>query len=286
MFYNKPDDVTYTQMAIYIDEHVYTDAPSEELDNLIFEYLFHLSLMLAHKGSIFTKSCYYEDFAFYLAKRVFLRLRNPKQFQLKPDGTPRMKKVKSCLNYLKKVLYPSKVDFEQETYCQAVIETEVYEISEVEVSLGNKMYESIDHLNAVEFESCLQDVPKTIRSYLQKIPYRSDPVMWSSIYISCLLTFLSTVTLSTAAKTRIASLKNDTAITIDLINSLYEKERYEEPILFHLEPEMADYIRVLVNTMRHLIAKDLSLDLHAYVPSQATARDLMLSDMYSTITKE
>ena len=39
MLFYKPKNLKYTTMAIYIDEHVYTDDCN---DNLIFEYLYHL----------------------------------------------------------------------------------------------------------------------------------------------------------------------------------------------------------------------------------------------------
>ena len=81
MMYEKPKDVTYTQMAIYIDQHAYDENQSEEKDNLIFEYLYHLIEMLAYKAKFFTRNQYYNDFALYVASSVFMRLKNPKQFQ-------------------------------------------------------------------------------------------------------------------------------------------------------------------------------------------------------------
>ena len=48
--YTKPKGVTYTQMAIKIDDMAYSDSCDDEL---LFEYLYHLSFMLAYKAKYF-----------------------------------------------------------------------------------------------------------------------------------------------------------------------------------------------------------------------------------------
>ena len=68
MLFYKPKNLKYTTMAIYIDEHVYTDDCN---DNLIFEYLYHLSYMLAHQGKFFQTFSDYDDFAIYCATNYF-----------------------------------------------------------------------------------------------------------------------------------------------------------------------------------------------------------------------
>ena len=65
MFYSKPKDVTYTGMAIFIDNHPLfnVDIIDPELENKIFEYLYHLSYMLAVKKCFFEKAKDYDDFS-------------------------------------------------------------------------------------------------------------------------------------------------------------------------------------------------------------------------------
>lgn len=50
MIYRKPDNVTYVDMCIYIDNTAYTDKHDAQT---IFEYLFHLVKHLAKKKDIF-----------------------------------------------------------------------------------------------------------------------------------------------------------------------------------------------------------------------------------------
>ena len=71
MMYTKPRDVSYTEMCIYIDEHIYSESYDE---NLIFEYLYHITLMLAKKNNYFNKLSDYDNFAIYGATHLFMRL--------------------------------------------------------------------------------------------------------------------------------------------------------------------------------------------------------------------
>ena len=71
MFYKKPYDISYTEMAIYVDNHIYSN---DRDDDKIFEYLYHISHMLAVKRCLFTSAKNYDDFSIYFATETFLRL--------------------------------------------------------------------------------------------------------------------------------------------------------------------------------------------------------------------
>jgi DNA modification methylase len=70
-------------MAKYIDDHVYTDDCD---DVLVFKYIYFLISMLAYQAQYFKSAQYYDDFALSGASRVFMRLRNPKQFEVDENG--------------------------------------------------------------------------------------------------------------------------------------------------------------------------------------------------------
>lgn len=175
-------------------------------DNKLFEYLWHLSLMLARKANFFNKTYYYEDFATYNATRIFFRIKNPKQF----DDSSSMQKIKSSLNYLKATLYPSKVDFEQEHYSQVISYSNSDEEDvafDVHYSFSDKLSESVDELTRVEFTQCLNDIITTFKWYLEKLPYNKNSVIWKNIYISCLLTILNSIVIDNKTYDRISSFK-------------------------------------------------------------------------------
>lgn len=270
--FQKPEDVRYVDMAIYIDEHVY----EENFDaNLIFDYIYQLINMLAHKASLFKNNQYYEDFALKSATSIYMRLTNKKQFEFDENGQPKLPRVKSVLNYIKKTLYAMKVDFEQEEYEKVQPELEAaYSYSE-EYSLHNRLMESVDRLRVTDFSICMHDVCKTIKNYLSHIPYRNDRAVWGNIYLSCLLSLLNSITLSNKNKKRISRLGE--RATSEIIYSMYEQERLDQVILFRLDESMRGYINILTNSIRHLIAKDLASCLDIYVPSEVGIQNLLKS---------
>ena len=130
-------------MCIWIDSNVYTDT-CDELK--LYEYLYHLANMLAHEHKYFIKYEYYDEFALYSASKLFMRLRDPRQFC--SDGSPKLTQVKSVLNYLKTVIYPYKVDFEQQFYAESTQEfsitlTDTYELG-THISEETTVFERIE----------------------------------------------------------------------------------------------------------------------------------------------
>lgn len=279
MIFVKPNNLKYTTMCIWIDEHAYTDDCDDEK---LFEYLYYIAIMLAHKGKYFKKAKDYEDFAIYMASQTFFRLKNPKQFQLKSDGTYRMKQVKSVLNYMKSTIYPRKVDFQQQYYSQTNVITESTDYY-TEYSFADKLTNSIDALTAKEFELCLDDVVKTCKGVISSIPQEKNTAELQNIYVSCLLTFLNSITLTNFDKNRIKRYSKNTSNKIDALVDLYKAESNQAPILFHLDENMSDYITVLVRKMKRAIASDLSHNLHAYVPSNQGMELLALSNLNGAI---
>lgn len=273
MLYKKPKDLRYVDMAIAIDEMAYSDHCD---DQLMFEYLYHLSYMLAKKEGYFNSSAYYDDFAAYLATDVFLRIKNKKQFILNEDGEPQLEKIKSCLNYLRAVMYPRKVSFEQTVYSQ-IYTTDPDDDPSVafEWDFKQKLFQSVDELSVKDFELCLGDIIQTSRAFLQRIPYKSDKIEWNNIYLSCMLSMLNSITINNRVKERIKNFKYDKRFLSKFIDKLYADEEMDSTILYHVDPEMKDYITILTRRLKHVIAKDLSLSLHTYIPTDLGMKDLL-----------
>lgn len=274
MIYKKDPKIKYTDMCKYIDDHIYTDNFDE---NLVYEYLFHISNMLAHKGKFFNKQTDYENFALYMATLVYLRLTNKKQYILKEDGTPKLKKIKSVLNYIKKIIDPRRIDFQQEFYAQTIVEEEVPEFND-EYSLSAKLSNSIESDSLKNFKECLGDVILTSKAFLSKIPYISDRCEWKNIYMSCLLSFLNSITLTNRDKQRIASLSN-LERQVKLTEELYLKGYKDTTILYHLDPIMKDYITVLTTRLKHALAKDISYSLHSYTSNANNLKNIIFSEI-------
>ena len=108
MTYNKPDNITYVEMCIFFDNNIYSDTRN---DTILYQYLYHIIYMLACKKRYFNSFVEYDAFALYMATKVYLRYINP-EHQGEED------RIKSVLNYCKTLLYPTKVDFQKETYSE------------------------------------------------------------------------------------------------------------------------------------------------------------------------
>lgn len=277
MIYKKPD-MKYTEMAMWIDSHVYTDDCDP---NTLFEYIYHLVNMLAHQAGYFRNHQYYDDFALTGATRVFLRLTNPKQNEVNEDGTPKMEKIKSVLNYIKSIIYPMKVTFEQENYSQ----NKPYDEQSGEVIydlMDNFRYyinESVDKMSTLDFNLYLRDLSKTARDFLSKIPQKKNSSEWLNIYTSCMLSFLNQVTLNNKNKERIKRLGDIILQKPQLLTRIYKEERVDSIILFHLDESMRGYITVLVNRLKHLISADLSATAHSYIPTEMSAKNLLMASL-------
>lgn len=280
MIYEKPRDIRYVDMAIWIDENAYTGTCNQET---LYEYLFHLARMVARKRRLFEKSSEFDDFAVYAASRYFFRLMDKRQFEIDEDGNPRMPKIKSILNYIKKTVYPVKVDFLDEMHKS----DRVGENSEEsELALHNILQESINGINVAEFDVYLNDVAKTVREYFSRIPKKLKSAEWQNIYISCLLSFISSITLRKGFVKNVSHFINESRLKPETLEKMYRLEREDGVILFHLPESMRGYVTVLVNGMRKAIAEDLSSILHENIGMDTMSKELLVQSLIDNVGDE
>ena len=174
-----------------------------------------------------------------------------------------------------------KVTFEQENYSQ----NKPYnnQTGEVEYDLlDNFRYslnESVDKMNTLDFTLYLQDIAHTAREFLSGIPQKRNSSEWMNIYASCMLSLLNSITLNNKNKERIKSLGEIILQKPQLLTKIYKEERVNSIILFHLGESMRGYITVLVNRLKHLISADLSATATSYIPTEMTAKNLLLASL-------
>ena len=263
-FYNKPKNIRYVDMAIYIDENVRKEDADDEL---IFEYLYHLAKMLAYKRSFFKESQKYEDFSIYLASKMLIRLKRTDE---------KVAPIKSILNYMKNVLYPEKVLFERENYKENIL-TNAEDIDND--SFRESLVRMVDELKIIDFKLYFDNIPKTIYSYVSKIPHK-DKAYIENIYISCLLSLLQSMTLSKTNKLRVENLMRSNKLTFVKLNNIYAAEKENSKVYYHVDPKDKQLVDVLVNKLRHIISVDLSSILHENVGSNYS-QDVLMSAVYS-----
>ena len=202
----------------------------------------------------------YEPFSLFAATRLYLRLTNPKQFL--PEGDPKkLKKIKSILNFVKTLMYPMIVDYQQQTYSQRFAIGDNEDLDNCTLMLQDEAVKQVSAQNnkalSVEFEYYLKKICTTIKWFLKTTPYVNDPVVMHNLYQSCLMTLINQVTLCNANKARLENKVKKGYKTEDFINKVYIMEQTDSVVVFHLPESMHNYIDTLVKRIRRLITKDL-----------------------------
>lgn len=270
MTYRKPADVTYTQMAMYFDEHI---GDSDRNDDILFQYLYHLFYMLASKARYFPKFDDYDAFAIYAATRIYLRAIN------QADDPKSTRKIKSILNYIKSVLYPLKVDFQKESYDE-IINPEVDDRIDSH-NLEGKLHASIQaDYNADlvrEVKEAMKQLPKYVEAVVNNTPYRDDPVTVRRLYISVLLTFLDSITITEKDSDRIKARENRGLNADTLMMNILENEKENKGTVWRLNSSMSNYISVLTNRVKNKFSKELVELTQYFKLSEKDLHNIMMS---------
>lgn len=265
-----------TDMCIYIDEHVY-----EENHDVakIFDYLQKIFYCLATNRMFFKNFNDYAQFSLFGATKAYLRLTNKHQFL--PETDPhKLTKIKSILNWVKQVLYPYKVEYQNYAYNDVIkIDQDSPELVEtVKKQLEVNMKESITNdLLKVDIECYFETIEKTIKNFLKKCVYANDPILYKNIYISCLITLLRGMTMSRENKEKVFTKDNKFKLNSDEnLNSIYNQEALKSPIVWHLDKDMRDYIAVLVNEIKDLICSDIRELTRYYDSSEELMKNILM----------
>ena len=269
MFFEKPN-VRYVDMCIYIDDHIYTDDYSEEL---VYQYLYHIISMLTLKRNYFNTKQQREEFSLFAASHYYMRLTDKRQF----EKNSKLEPIKSILNYIIKTLFGVRQKYCKKFVCEQEIPSE--EIVNLDLdSFPVYVQEQLNGICSVDFKSCLGDANSFIKEYLMDIPYPYGTTMWNNIYISCMLSFLNSITLRNRDIKRIENFKFPSSCTDTLLTKLYINEKYSSTILYHLDDSMYNYITVLTNKIRHKLSYELSQSTHSYTSSYITMKNLLMSN--------
>lgn len=247
----------HARMAIYIDYYKYK--PKEERnDALIYEYLYHISYMLACQHKMFERAADYDNFAAYCAGVVYGRITNEKQF-IAEEGEEPMKKIGSVLNYIKASLLGMKVNYQKQEF-QLVFDPELgFNNIKFESDLKSSINDSYNREYLIEdtIEE-FKRLPAVVKQVVKSTPYSDDRVMSRRLYMSCMLSFLNSITLDNKLKNKLAKkeLKGQSAdeAKVDYLSDLSENC----VILWRLDKKMYDYVDILVKRVKEKIVSGIS----------------------------
>lgn len=262
--FEKPKDVRFTDMCIWVDAH----ARDKDVDvDKLYQYLYLIAIMRAHQNRMFYDAEDYDNFALYCATRAYFRLTNKQQDELDENGEPKVKPIKSILNWYDKVLPYIKADFLLENGISKKDAGKV--IFAGEFDLGELIADDTYMFDRLDYSFAFEDVSSIVRAHLKRIPVRYNSSEWTNIYISCILTLIDSISLSANQLYRVTENTGE-----EFYERAYKDCRHNPPVLYHLDDSYANYITVLVNQLRHVIAAEVSYEAETFIPSEDAMRGL------------
>lgn len=272
--------VRSVDMCIYIDNHIYEENYNEDL---IFGYLQWLFYSLSIKKKYFKVFSDYDNYALYAATQTYLRLTDKRQFL--PDSDPRkMNKIKSVLNFIKRIMYPLKVNYQKSTFNGVIKIDENSEYdgldvySNVQAELASDIIKQNSPFLSVEIESYLSTLQRIIKKVVKETPYRNDKTIIHRLYISCLVSFLRSITLSRCNHEKLFTSDGKIKkVSESYIDNIYEEELLSAPICWRLPDNFKSYINVLITKAKKLISKDIQGLIHDYELSENMIQDILMT---------
>lgn len=259
MTYQKPENIKYTTMCIYIDENI----PKGTYDEaLVYQYLYHLTYMLARKMNYFDHNMDYDHFSLYMASKLYMRLTNPNK--------PR---IKSVLNYLKRIIGVQKITWQEQFGVQYYKEgNQLFFFDNHDIA--NALVDEVSIYDKKSFDTIIPGIENIIWSHLKKIPFKKESPEWYNIYISVVLTLIDSITPNQDQRERIDQATK--GVKEHALLGIYKTLRNKDPILYHVDPSLKSYIKVLTMEIRHAIAAEFSDEYMFYISPEDVMKNLLV----------
>lgn len=240
MYYVKPKDVRFVDMEIYIDTHI----PLGDYDETtVFNYLYALSRMLALKKRICNINTV-DEFSVYCACKYYKRLTNP-TFTDVP--------IRTIYNYMNKTIYWHWWNFGNECW---FVNKKDNEFPLTTDFVSHSIDVALDSYSRVRFDLAMNDIPSTVRAVVERTPYKIGTTIWNALYVSCLLSLLSYLTIDT--RTKELFFDNRQRDIFDALTEYYRTHQTGFVVLYHLPDTMYGYVQVLTLQIIEIIAQYLS----------------------------
>lgn len=245
MQWKKPAEFPhYTDLCKWIDEHItqiYNPGENPDVEGKIYNYLWLVVKALAIKKSMFQNFQDYDPYAFYSANRLFFALRKNMWNQGKTIKGKQIKPIKSCLNYMKALLYPMKIEYQRETFREIIDEDFVSKKWDAQ-AFKEQMIENVmtTQVNNVQLRRYLDDSFRNcgviLDKVMEKTPFVKTGSDYKKIRISVMLNCLN-------------SLKTKNRMVIDNNTTM---------ILWKLPKSMSSYVRLIAKEFCTALSKEVS----------------------------
>ena len=166
--FHKPPNMKYTDMCIYIDENldkIINTGEYPDIETRVYEYLYHILYALACKQNFFPKFEDYDMFATYGAGELYISMRNKQMNAGKVVRGKEVVPIKSCLNFIKSVLFPLKVNYTRQNFA-TVFNPEVDQDTSI---MEDDLKSSIKSQYQRDLIEDLEEVLQNLNKYISKV---------------------------------------------------------------------------------------------------------------------
>lgn len=261
--FHRPNGLKYTDMCIYIDNNIdkiVNNGEYPEVETKIYEYLYHILYALSCKENYFVKFEDYEYFSLYGAGELFMTLRTRKINAGKVIRGKEVVPIKSCLNFIKSVLFPLKINYQRQSFA-TIINPEIDQDTSI---LDADMKAAVMAEYQKTLQEALMEVLDSVPIFLDKIvrttPYRNDEDMVHKLKISCLLTLNNSLCVPKKYMKKLSNKTNN--LSDSKLIDIYRKNA-NEVVLWHLPEILKDYVKILTIRLKHKITDEINITRHA-----------------------
>ena len=242
MQWKKDPGMKYTDLCIYVDQNIPNIVnPGEhpDIEDKVYNYLWLLVKALAIKKCMFNNFQDYDPFSFYAANRLYLAIRKNYWNQGKTIKGKQIRPIKSCLNYTKALLYPMKIEYQNETFKEVISEEFVSKKFDALAFQEKMRADARDRQGCNEqFKSYVEDTFKGIGllvdKVVQKSPFAPSSADYKNLKISLLLNTINSINVKNKLNSELPTI-----------------------ILWKLPRSMSNYVRILLKELYTEIKKEI-----------------------------
>lgn len=242
MIWKKPNELKFTDLCIYIDqniENIGEERATPEVQDKVYNYLWLLVKALAIKKRMFNNFDDYDGYSFYAATRLYLAIKRNYQNQGKVIKGKLIRPIKSCLNYTKTLLYPMKIEYQNEVFAEVLSEEAMckkFDTFTYKSKLKNGILSSqAGPTFRREVQNVFATCIKIVEDVLQNCPFRKESADYKHLKIS---------------------------ILINIYNNIKSRKRLDfEPnsiVVWRLPKSMQGYVKVLVKEFCIKLKKEIT----------------------------
>lgn len=277
MLFVKPKGLKYTDMAIYIDANIKNISETDknpEIEEKVFKYIYLIIHALACKQKYFYTTEDYDNYSIYAAEQMYMILKKNYNNQGTIKQGKKVVLIKSSLNYIKALMYPAKVDYQQK-YFTHVFTSGVRGFDED--NMLNILHDDIqdnykeDILSAINYE--FENISTTINDILNNSLYSKNSIIHNRLYTTCLLNLNRALW---KVKLDIDKNKNYKGVIRHL-----DKNK-QDICLWYLDNSYQDYVNILLERIKNTINYKIE-DTKSYYSLDTNVLDYILNSNYNNI---